>query len=156
MTSVTRSFGFDSAHRVLRHESKCKHLHGHRYTAEVTVEAPELDELGRVVDFGVLKEIIGGWIDTYWDHNTILNREDQLLSAIRKLNECDPINHEVVCWGDVVFAGKEPYVMEGNPTAERMAAELFKVCERLLPAPLSVIRVRMYETPNCYADFTRH
>jgi 6-pyruvoyltetrahydropterin/6-carboxytetrahydropterin synthase len=53
--SCTRRIEFDAAHRVMEHESKCKHLHGHRYALEATFVAPDLDTLGRVVEFGVIK-----------------------------------------------------------------------------------------------------
>lgn len=67
-THVTRRIEFDAGHRITRHESRCAHPHGHRYVAEVTVAAPELDPAGRVVDFGVMKQILGAWIDEHWDH----------------------------------------------------------------------------------------
>src|SRR5262249_24520110 len=46
-----RRITFCTGHRVLRHEGKCAHLHGHNYTAIVHAAAPDLDGLGRVVDF---------------------------------------------------------------------------------------------------------
>ena len=61
----TRRLEFDAAHRVLRHESKCATLHGHRYRVDIEVSAPKPDSAGRAVDFSVLKTIIGGWIDRY-------------------------------------------------------------------------------------------
>ena len=72
-------------HRIPRHESKCAAFHGHRYAAELTCLAP-LDDRGRVIDFGVVKERVGGWIDENWDHTAILQRDDpdpaiQLLAA---------------------------------------------------------------------------
>ena len=55
MPTITKKLEFDYGHRVLGHEGKCRHLHGHRGVAEVTVYAPSLDNLGRVVDFGAIK-----------------------------------------------------------------------------------------------------
>jgi 6-pyruvoyltetrahydropterin/6-carboxytetrahydropterin synthase len=136
MTSITRKIEFDAGHRVLGHEGKCRHLHGHHYVAEVTVEGAELDSLGRVIDFSILKQRVGGWIDENWDHNFLVHPEDPL-RTIRT---------------GKVFAGRELYVMlNGNPTAENMAAELFEVATMLLPE-LKVTHVRLYETPNCWAD----
>lgn len=62
---IMRKFEFDYAHRVLGHESKCKHLHGHRGVAEVIVSSPGLDSLGRIIDFGIVKQRVGKWIDIY-------------------------------------------------------------------------------------------
>lgn len=139
MPRITRRLEWDAGHRVLGHEGKCSSLHGHRYAAEVTVDAPELDALGRVVDFGVVKERVGGWVDAHWDHTMLLHRDDPLC---------------VYYLSPLESNSRRPYVMPGglNPTAETIAAELFKQACALLPPPLAVWRVRVYETPSCWAD----
>ena len=38
--TCTRRIEFDAAHRVMGHEGKCKHLHGHRYALEARVATP--------------------------------------------------------------------------------------------------------------------
>lgn len=152
MTTVTRRFEFDAAHRVLGHEGKCRHLHGHRYAALVTARAEALDNLGRVVDFGVLKSLLGTWIDAHLDHNILLHPDDPLACLWRQLSCGDR--------GDLlpVFGGRKPYFMtaRGNPTAENIAQLLYDVASDLLGEAgtgLQVVRVRVYETPNCYADY---
>ena len=139
MITITRLFHFDYGHRVLGHEGKCKHLHGHRGVVEVTVVAPDLDELGRVIDFSCVKQVVGDWIDSHWDHNILLHERDPLLQA------------------QEVFAGKAPYVMKyGNPTAENISRELFEIASSLLfQYNVSVTKIQMHETPNCSATFTR-
>lgn len=139
MTTITRRLEFDYAHRVIGHEGKCRHLHGHRGVAEVTVQAPGLDEVGRVIDFGAVKQLVGSWVDEHWDHNALLRHDDPLLA--------DPVQAVRLC-------GRQPYVMSGNPTAENIAQELFRIASALLPAQLKVVRVRIWETPNCCADYT--
>lgn len=142
MISITRQFGFDAGHRVLGHESKCANLHGHRYLAEVTVEGPKLDHLGRVIDFSVLKTKVGSWIDDHWDHTMILHEDDPLLS--------------IQTHNSVIFGPKRPYVMPNgmNPTAENLAQVLATMAQIHIEAhSLKVIRVRLWETPNCYADW---
>ncbi len=134
MIQITRRLEFDAGHRVLGHEGKCRHIHGHRYAAEITIQGPGLDSLGRVIDFGVVKAVVGDWIDKHWDHNLLLNSKDPLLFG--------PLDEERV-----------PYLFGGNPTAENMARELWQVATNLLASNLQVIRVRIYETPSCYADF---
>jgi 6-pyruvoyltetrahydropterin/6-carboxytetrahydropterin synthase len=142
-----RKFEFDAGHRVLRHESKCANLHGHRYVAEVVVESGELDGIGRVVDFGFMKELFGGWIDSHWDHNILLHPEDPLAKL--------PDGY----FSDI-FDRKDPYIMlcGDNPTAENMARELAETChELLLGQPhlshVKVVGVCLWETPNCYAEY---
>jgi len=154
MLTITRRLEFDAGHRVLKHESKCRHLHGHRYVAEITVSAPELDSLGRVIDFGVVKQVVGDWIDENWDHNLILHPEDPLLIVLAGMR-----NEEATCGpGDAtaeeLLGGKEPFVLDSNPTAENMARVLYEVASDLLRSHgITVEMIRLFETPNCWADY---
>ena len=139
--TVTRKLEFDAAHRLLNHEGKCRHLHGHRYVAEITCVADELDSVGRVIDFSVIKRLVGGWIDENWDHNIILNTEDPLLNLPMKLN-------------GAIFARKEPAVVTFNPTAENMAKSLYNLSKRLLRQHgVNVVSIKLWETPNCFAIY---
>lgn len=135
--TCTRRIEFDAAHRVMRHESKCKHLHGHRYALEATFAAPKLDALGRVVDFGVIKEKLGSWIDEHWDHATILYQQDSALGEAISVHTKQKI-----------------FYLSANPTAENMAEYLFKkICPKLFKGMgIRCTRLRIYETPNCYAE----
>ena len=49
MITCTRRLTFCAGHRVLGHESKCAHPHGHNYVVYVTAEAEQLDDVGRVM-----------------------------------------------------------------------------------------------------------
>ena len=134
MTTCTRRLEWDAAHRVLRHESKCAHLHGHRYVAEITCLGI-LDSVGRVIDFGVVKEVVGRWIDDRWDHGTLLNVEDESLLRWLQDNE------------------QKHYVVEGEPTAEVLAGLLKDVAARELSRyGVAVVAVTVHETPNCWAS----
>lgn len=129
MYQVTKRFEFDAAHRLHLYEGLCSNLHGHRYIAEVTVEAPELNEQGMVVDFGELNKRIGGWINRNWDHATLLNKDgpDDLTGRVFQMSQ---------------------------PTAENMAKVLYQVAVELLHhLPVKVVRVRMHETPDSWADY---
>lgn len=151
MTRITRKLEWDSGHRVLGHEGKCKHLHGHRYVAEVTVEAPGLDTIGRVVDFSIIKTVIGAWIDQNWDHNFLCHGNDPLLKEWDGFDLTGGAGRKV----ELLFGGIRPHAMKyGNPTAENIARELFDMCRVLLPKTLHVVNVRIWETPNCWADYT--
>lgn len=141
----TRDFHFDAGHRVLGHESKCAHLHGHRYKADVTVRAPQLDALGRVMDFGAVKKIIGTFIDEEWDHNMLLNQDDPLLGLSAGFETPSTID----------LIGRTPYVMSQsrNPTAENIAIELYECAQPLLPPEIKIVSIVIHETPNCRAEF---
>lgn len=137
MITCTRRIEFDAGHRVMEHESKCRHLHGHRYGVEATFAAHDLDLLGRVIDFGAVREMLGSWIDAHWDHATILSDKDREL-------------------GEAIAAktGQTVFYLPANPTAENMAHYLFaEVCPGLFAdSGARCVRIRLYETPNCYAD----
>lgn len=58
-TTVTKILTFDAAHSLPDHEGKCRNIHGHTYSLEVTVEGPvqtggPADRM--VMDFGRLRE----------------------------------------------------------------------------------------------------
>lgn len=137
MYRVTRSFKFDSGHRLFGYEGKCKHIHGHSYVAEVTVGGFELDHLGMLVDFGVLKKL-QEWIDKWWDHNLLLCDSDPLWKVMPEAN-----------------GGRLPYNTRGSlPTAEVMCELLCREASALLDSErIRVVKVRIYETEDCWAEY---
>lgn len=140
--TCTRLIAWDALHRIPGHEGICRAFHGHRYSAEITCAADALDTAGRVVDFSVIKTKVGGWIDAHWDHTAILMRGDP-----------DPAV-KAVCESNASY-GRPVYLMDVPPTAENIAAEIFRVASELLAEDgVTVERVRVWETPNCYAEVT--
>lgn len=139
MYEVTRRIEWDMGHRVHLHGGKCRSPHGHRYTAEITCVSNELTPEGFVVDFGEIKRRVGGWIDERLDHTFAYDRSDDLMRS----------------WAaQVEVEGLKPfYEMTTPPTAENLAGELLGVARLLMDGTgISVSRVRVYETPNCWAD----
>ena len=136
-TQITRKLEIDAGHRLMRHDGKCKNLHGHRYVFELTLEADALDEVGRVVDFGVVKAVVGKWLDDTFDHGFIVESGDPISSAIQA-------------------DGTKLVVLDCAPSAENLARVVFENAVRLLSVHgegLRVVRVRCHETPNCSADY---
>lgn len=133
-----RKLHFCAGHRVLGHESKCATPHGHNYFIFLTAEADELDHLGRIIDFSVLKEKMGGWIEQNWDHTFLIYEKDEALIAA--LNS--------------VQAQKAPYICPFNPTAENMADYLLtEIAPRLFnETPVRITKVMVQETDNCFAE----
>ena len=56
MYEVVVKTGFSAAHQLRYYDGKYENLHGHNWTAIVTVEAKELDAIGVGIDFVVLKK----------------------------------------------------------------------------------------------------
>lgn len=157
MITITRKFEFDAGHRVVGHENKCANLHGHRYVAEVTMTTPTLDPLGRVIDFGEIKKTIGTWIDINWDHRMLLFDEDPVFKYIEGIltDLATKATKETFQQNafKAIFGPKPPVMLNCNPTAENLAEILFGICDDIVPEHVAVSNLRLYETPNCWADF---
>lgn len=128
-----RRFTFCAGHRVHGHEGKCSNVHGHNYVARVWFAAPALDGLGRVIDFGVVKRVVGEWIEKHWDHGTILWVDDEeAVTALRMIH------------------GQKLHTMQRNPTAENMASDLLVEANAILrDLGVRCTRVELEETENC-------
>lgn len=141
MLSVTRRLEWDAIHRIPGHEGPCAAWHGHRYAAEVSCVGEGLDVQGRIIDFGCIKDVLGGWLNARWDHTAILMRDD-------------PDEATVAIATSNAARGRPVYWLDGPPTAENIAAELARIAQELLgPFGIEVVRLRLWETPNCSAEW---
>jgi 6-pyruvoyltetrahydropterin/6-carboxytetrahydropterin synthase len=134
---ASRRHEFSYGHRVTGHEGKCRRLHGHNALVEFTVWAKRVDDIGRVVDFGVIRDRLCTWLEENWDHRFLAWDKDP---ESMKLKELD---HTVVL---------APF----NPTAENMAEYLVEeVGKRLFPEEdLKLVRCTFWETSKCYATYS--
>lgn len=147
MHLVTCDFKFCAMHRLVGHRGKCRHIHGHNYRARVFLKSERLNELGILVDFSDIKKTIGNWIDSNWDHNSILNRDDDILKLGRTLKSAGVWVSEYAMFDD-----KLPFVMQCNPTAENMAKELYRVSDIYYPGMIH--KVQIFETDSCSAVYS--
>ena len=131
MYSVTKRIDFCYGHRLLDYEGICRHPHGHNAIAEIEVRTAALDTRNMVVDFNDIKDRVKGWIDRELDHKMILRRDDPLVSALKAL-------------------GEPMYLLESNPTVERIARLLFEVSRE---HGLEVAKVTVWETPSSWATY---
>jgi 6-pyruvoyltetrahydropterin/6-carboxytetrahydropterin synthase len=131
MFRVTREISFCYGHRLLNYDGKCRYLHGHNGRAVLTLEAPQLDALGMVMDFSRIKQVISTWIDATLDHRMLLHRDDPALPFLRQ-------------------QGEPVYVMDANPTAENIAKLIF---DHARAQGLPVVEVRLWETDTSYATY---
>ena len=144
---VTRRLEFDAGHRIPDHESHCRHLHGHRYAIEITlagtvVRTDGIAENGMVMDFSRVKELAKACVVDAWDHAFLVYRGD--VPVLTFLNS---------------MPGHKTVVLDKVPTAENLASMAFAILDPVYQATLGnqlrLQRVRIYETPNCWADATR-
>jgi 6-pyruvoyltetrahydropterin/6-carboxytetrahydropterin synthase len=131
MYSVTKRIDFCYGHRLMEYDGVCRHPHGHNAAVEIEIRTEALDARNMVADFTDIKHVVKQWIDRELDHKMILRRDDPLVTALQAL-------------------GEPMYLLESNPTVERIARLIFDVSrERGLP----VSRVTVWETPTSWATY---
>ena len=133
MYLVTKRIEFCYGHRLLDYDGVCKHPHGHNAIAEIDVRTDQLDKRNMVADFSDIKRLVKGWIDQELDHKMILRHDDPLVAPLRDLGE--PV-----------------YLLESNPTVERIAKLIF---DKTRDLGFEVVSVRVWETPSSFAQFSR-
>ncbi len=141
---ITTRLEFDAGHRIPCHKSQCKNLHGHRYAIEITlsgdiIKNENASENGMVMDFSDVKAIAKKVLVDVWDHAFLVYQND--VEVLNFLNSLP--NHKTVVFPTV-------------PTAENMAAEAFRILnshyQDTYGNHLKLEKVRLYETPNNWAD----
>lgn len=137
--TIMRRIKFCAGHRLLGHGGKCEHFHGHNYVADFFVQGEQQDEVGRILDFSVLKRRVKGWIDEHWDHSFLIHQDDH--NARQALEMVQPCRF---------------FVMPYNPTAENMAKYLLEeMCPEVLDGTgAKACQVRIWETDESYAEAT--
>ncbi|CAG0123960.1 6-pyruvoyltetrahydropterin/6-carboxytetrahydropterin synthase [Rhodocyclaceae bacterium] len=141
---ITRRLEFDAGHRIPNHASQCRHLHGHRYAIEITlsgeiITSEGISEQGMVMDYSEVKRIAKEELVDAWDHAFLVYRNDrEVLDFLNSL-----MGHKTV-------------VLDVPPTAENLAMLAFRQLDSAYRDTygnhLRLERVRIYETPNNWAD----
>lgn len=67
MYELTVRSAFEAAHFIRGYNGKCARLHGHNWEVVAVVRGRELDELGMIVDFKILKAELKKVLDEF-DH----------------------------------------------------------------------------------------
>ncbi|MDJ0806919.1 MAG: 6-carboxytetrahydropterin synthase [Gammaproteobacteria bacterium] len=133
MFTISKKIHFCYGHRLLNHQGKCRHLHGHNASAVIRLESVQLDRLGMVCDFADIGDYVKTWIDQELDHNMLLHRDDPLLPTLTQ-------------------AGERVYIMQENPTAENIAKLIF---DQVAAGGFPVVEVTLYETESALASYRR-
>ena len=144
---ITRRLEFDAGHRIPNHRSQCRHVHGHRYAIEITlsgeiVRTEGAADQGMVMDFSDVKTIANAVLVDHWDHAFLVYQGDQVVVDFL-----------------ASLPGHKTVVLPVVPTAENLAAEAFRLLDaaylNTYGNQLRLQRVRLYETPNNWADAER-
>jgi len=132
MYAVTKRIEFCYGHRLLDYNGVCAHPHGHNAVVEIEVSSNTLDARNMVVDFSEIRNVVKAWVDRELDHKMILRQDDPLVAALSAL-------------------GEPMYLVDSNPTAERIARLIFDISRQ---HGLDVSRVTLWETPSSWATYT--
>jgi len=144
MLTITRKMEFDAGHRIPDHNSQCRNLHGHRYTLFITltgdvVQKDGASDNGMVMDFGDIKALAKAHLVDLWDHAFIVHEKD---TAVRAFLDSMP--------------GHKTVVIDRVPTVENLAQAAFDILKDVyhdrFGRHLSLTKVTLYETPNCWAE----
>lgn len=78
--------GFSAAHNLRGYKGKCEDLHGHNWKVEVEVKSVKLNNIGMVMDFGLIKEAL----------NNILEKLDhKYLNEIPYFKKVNPTSENI-------------------------------------------------------------
>jgi 6-pyruvoyltetrahydropterin/6-carboxytetrahydropterin synthase len=144
---ITRRLEFDAGHRIPNNDSQCRHLHGHRYALEITLSGQivcteGVSVQGMVMDFSEVKTIANETLVKHWDHAFLVYQGDRAVVEFL-----------------ASLPGHKTVVLSVAPTAENLAVEAFHILDAAYldtyGNQLRLEQVRIYETPNNWADAVR-
>ncbi|MCM1169490.1 MAG: 6-carboxytetrahydropterin synthase [Bacteroides sp.] len=148
--SITKIFTFEAAHLLKGYDGLCANIHGHSYRLEVSVHSPALNvkpgcflhsdesdpKNGMLFDFSELKKLVNQAIIDRFDHSLVLNENigEGLLQVLQK---------------NSLRIVRVPY----QPTSENMLIDFAARLQMMLPAHISLKKLRLYETDTSYTDY---
>ena len=130
---IAKEFRWEMGHRLPEHFGLCKNIHGHSYKMLVEFEG-ELDKNEMVIDYYDVEKMINPLIEKL-DHAFMVNKNDNMvLEFLEKINS-------------------KKVVIDFNATAENICLYLLTEIKKVpIPANLSSVKVRVYETEFDYAE----
>lgn len=178
---VIRSHEICAGHRVVGHESRCKMLHGHNYVFHFHVapkmktikhgepgynlvvnDRTKLDDVGRVIDFSVVKSTLCQWLEDNWDHKFLHWENDALIKALTLVKEEYIVDHHddvgrAAYKSDMNDLANSLVQLPFNPTAENLAQYMVDVIgPRLLDEHgVELVKCTIEETSKCHVGYTK-
>lgn len=142
LVRVTRHEEFEVAHLLPGHERGCGRLHGHTYKIEVTLEGPQVEPWGMIIDFNDLKAAIKEIVP---DHKFVYYEKDGVSLEIAAVLK----KHNIDC-----------QVYPFMTTAENMVTYFAEVIDEYIKRELgykdvNVVEVNLWETTNSHATWRK-
>lgn len=145
---ICKCIELESGHLLSKHPGNCKFPHGHTRSVELVFAADTLDENDMVMDFKVVKAMLGGFLEQF-DHSLCMNTNDPNYEAFKK------------AYGDRII----PFDNQ-DPTSECMAEVIFRYAQAALEdarqgkydwpvrAEVRLQSVRVWETSSSWAEYS--
>ena len=139
---LTKEFSFEAAHALDGYDGPCREIHGHSYRLFVTVKGAPLADAGHpkqgmVMDFGLLKSIVGQEIIARFDHALVLQRtaasDDLRATLASRFDNLVEVDY--------------------RPTCENMLADFADRIRPRLPQGVSLHALRLHETATSFAEW---
>lgn len=142
MIRITKIFYFDMAHAIYGYDGRCKNIHGHTYELHVTVAGKDnqddfIPPPGFVVDFKELKQQVKTSIVNKLDHSLVLSE-----SYIAAHPESS--------------ANENLHIWKMEPTAENILLYIQQELKAVFSAELNLVKLKLYETRDSYAEWSKH
>ncbi|WP_353777204.1 6-carboxytetrahydropterin synthase [Winogradskyella sp. 3972H.M.0a.05] len=139
---ITKQFSFETAHALYGYDGKCKNIHGHSYSLDVTVIGTPINDTnnvkyGMVIDFGDLKEIVKEEIVDIFDHATVFNKNTPHVELAKELER----------------RGHNVLLVNYQPSCEMMVIDFAEKIKKRLPENIKLHSLKLRETATSYAQW---
>ena len=140
---VTKKFTFDMAHALEGHDGPCKHIHGHTYQLSVTLLGKVIQQRGNpkngmVIDFTDFKRLVETQVVRVFDHALVLAKESHY---VQQLSGAE--------------TNQNLLLTDYQPSCENLVLDMKNRIESHLTASISLVSIRLDETPTSYAEWFR-
>jgi len=139
---ITKQFTFETGHALYGYDGKCKNVHGHSYTLNVTVIGTPIADhthvkFGMVIDFGDLKTIVNKEIVDVFDHATVFNKNTPHIELAQEL----------------LNRGHNVLLVDYQPSSEMMVIDFAEKIKKQLPEHIQLHSLKLRETRTSYAEW---
>lgn len=163
--TISKTIELDAGHRVPLHASKCKNLHGHRYSVQLTVAGPiiaEGSETGMIKDFGFMKDLLNLIVHDPCDHGLLLAIDDPMLPKllgmapdVSLIDIRNMVIHKQDCHIMQGIEGTRIYIIKDVPTAENLAQHWgMRLIPHLAEVGVDLASIDVWETPSSVASWS--
>lgn len=144
---VTRSYTWPMGHRLALHQGRCRSVHGHNWTAEITVvgaegypyvQCDDRPDCGMVMDFSDLDAHVKPVVDE-WDHAFMVHDRDPFARLLREFG--------------ALVEGQRVVEVPFTPTSENIAAHLWHFVDQAVAPTHRCAMVRVSESARSWAEW---